>query len=175
MREPTDELLRSVWEQTAPELGRLVRALGIQSDRADDVLQDVYLIALEKRPAAADRLGLRRWLFRVTVNRSNLAHRRRFRWRSLLGRLARGPGRSGANGDPAELASAGEQRQVVRSALERLEPRLRTVLVLRYFSDMDSREIGHVLNLPDSTVRTHLRAARRRLALELRQAGCRND
>jgi DNA-directed RNA polymerase specialized sigma24 family protein len=52
---------------------------------------------------------------------------------------------------------------------------MRSILVLRYFTGLDSREIGRILEMPDSTVRSRLRAARQRLALELRRAGYRGQ
>ena len=173
MEESGKDPLRSVWEEAAPELSRLVRAMGIEPARAEDVLQQVYLTAMEKHPPAAGRVELRRWLFRVTTNRCNLEHRRRTRWRNVL----RGLASWGENShhDASEAASRREQQQLVHRALDRLEPSLRSVLVLRYFAGFDSREIGHILQLNDSTVRGHLRTARRRLALELRRAGYDDD
>jgi hypothetical protein len=41
--ESAEELLRSVWDEAAAELARLVAAMGIARGRAADVLQDVYL------------------------------------------------------------------------------------------------------------------------------------
>lgn len=171
MPESADDLLRSVWPEAAPELSRLVCAMGVGPDRAEDVLQDVYLTALGKPPPATDRLGLRRWLVRVTVNRCNLEHRRRARWRNAWRKLARPWGRAAWGRDPAAEVGTKEERAMVRRALDRLEPPLRSVLVMRYFAELDSKEIGMILEMPGSTVRSHLRRARRQLALELRRAG----
>jgi RNA polymerase sigma-70 factor (ECF subfamily) len=170
-----DDLLRSVWQETAAELSRLACALGIAPGRAEDVLQEVYLVALGKPPPATDPEELRRWLFRVTINRCHLEHRRRNRWQRVLRGLTRLGKRAGGGDDPAEIASSRDERAMVRRALDRLEPRLRTVLVLRYFAELDSREIGKILQMPDSTVRTHLRTARGQLALELKRAGYRDE
>jgi RNA polymerase sigma factor (sigma-70 family) len=52
-------------------------------------------------------------------------------------------------------------------ALERLRPVEREVIVLRYFADLNSAEIGEMLNLNEATVRSHLARARRHLAQEL--------
>lgn len=175
MRESAKELLRSVWEEAAPQLARLVRAMGIAPGRAEDVLQDVYLTAWRKAPAELAQEDLRRWLLRVTSNRCNLEHRRGSRWRNVLGRLARLYGGSNSAGCPARAVAREEEHQLVRRALGRLEPRLRSILVLRYFAELDSKEIGKILELSDSTVRSHLRTARRRLASELKRAGYRDE
>jgi RNA polymerase sigma-70 factor (ECF subfamily) len=171
VRESAQELLPSVWDELAGELSRLVCAMGIDPGRAQDVLQDVHVAAWRKCPAEANWADLKRWLLRVTINRCNLEHRRRARWRAVLDELARLWSRSEDAADPAELVSQGEQRELVRRTLDRLAPELRSVLVLRYFAEFDSKEIGKILQLPDGTVRSRLRAARKRLALELKRSG----
>jgi RNA polymerase sigma-70 factor (ECF subfamily) len=171
VRESDREWLRSVWEELAPELARLASAMGMDPSRAEDVLQDVYLAAWQHAPRETDRIGLGRWLYRVTVNRCNLEHRRRTRRRRVLGRLARLAARSRPSDEATDAAARQEAREVVRRALGRLEPGLRAVLVLRYFAELDSKEIGHILGLPGSTVRSRLRTARRKLAWELKRTG----
>ena len=41
--------------RSAPELARVVAALGVRSSRAEDVLQDVYVAASEKSPGGLER------------------------------------------------------------------------------------------------------------------------
>ena len=71
------KLLESVWDEAAPApaLARVACAIGLDAERTDDVLQDVYLTAWKKCPHSVDRGELRRWLFRVTINRCHLEHR----------------------------------------------------------------------------------------------------
>ena len=169
------DLLRSVWDEAVLELARLVAALGVRSSRAEDLLQDVYLTASEKSPGGLDAAELRRWLFRVAVNRCHLEHRRQTRWLGALGGLTRLFGRRREDKGATEVVSEKEEAALVRRALEQLEPQMRSILVLRYFTGLDSGEIGRILQLPDSTVRSHLRAAREQLALALRRAGYRHE
>jgi RNA polymerase sigma-70 factor (ECF subfamily) len=175
VRESAEDLLRSVWDEIAPDLGRLACALGVTPGRVEDTLQEVYLIAWQKQPQAADRIGLRRWLYRVTTNRCHLEHRRRTRRRRFLHSLAKLWKGASEGGDAADAAARDEERELVRRALDGLKPPLRSVLVLRYFAQLDSKEIGRILELPDSTVRSRLRAARRQLAAALKQMGYRDD
>lgn len=163
------DVLRSIWDGLRPELARVVAALGIEPGRAEDVLQDVYLTAWEKPPPVADPADLRRWLFRVAINRCHLEHRKGARWRGVFRGLVRLW--TGLDEQSPEAMSRSEEKQRVRAGLQRLEPRLRTILVLRYFAEFDSKEIGRILDLPDSTVRSHLRTARQRLAEELKTTG----
>jgi len=174
MEQSAKDLLLSVWGETSHELARVVAAMGIDLGEIDDVLQEVYMAAWQSPPPQADSAGMRRWLFRVTINRCHLEHRRGRRWRRTLaglGQLWARPRR----GDPADAVSEAEERELVRRALDRLDPRLRSVLVLRYFEGFDSKEIGAILQMPDATVRSHLRTARNKLRWELKRAEYRHE
>lgn len=48
-------------------------------------------------------------------------------------------------------------------ALGKLPPGLRSAIVLAYYADLNSREIGYALGVPSATVRFRLAQARRRL------------
>lgn len=168
------DVLRSVWEEVGPELARLVAALGIAPGRAEDVLQDVYLAAWHKPPPQVGPDHLRRWLFRVAINRCHLEHRKTARWRGVLRGLGRLWWGRTDEAEAERAVSREEDKGLVRAALGRLEPLVRSILVLRYFAEIDSREIGRMLDLPDSTVRGHLRAARQQLAVELKRGGYRH-
>lgn len=160
------EALAREWGLLAPELGRLVRALGITGARVDDVLQDVYVVACEKRPANVVGDDLRRWLMRVTANRCRLEHRQRRSWRRVIERLWNWGAATNSNGvvDSVELHELGVH---VEAALSVLKPIEREMIVLRYFAELNSHEIGEMLHLNEATVRSHLSRARRQLAREL--------
>ena len=162
------ERLSSVWREMSPELSRLASAMGVSAHSVDDVLQDVYLAGLQKHPHGLGREELRRWLFRVTLNRCHLEHRRRRRWRVALTGLALFKSSSKVSRTEDVILCA-DRRELVAAALESLEPELRSVLVLRYFCEMNSKEIGQILDLPDSTVRSQLRTARWQLAAVLKR------
>ncbi len=174
MSESPHELLQTVWEEVAPQLARLVGAMGIGLGRREDVLQDVYLAAWQKAPAEAGPVELRRWLVRVAVNRCNLEQRQRSRWRTIWQGLAERWSSSGSDDSEADATQA-EERAMVRRALTRLTPQDRSLLVLRYFAEFDSAEIGKILGQSDATIRGQLREARKKLAWELKRAGYRHE
>jgi RNA polymerase sigma-70 factor (ECF subfamily) len=146
-------------------LASLAAGMGLASDEAADVLQDVYLATLRQPPAIADDEDLVRLLLRVTANRCRLAHRRRGRWRRAWQSLAAAWRSDGS----AAGVSIGELRREVDAALAKLPDDDRLLVVLRYFVNLNSRQIGEIVEQPESTVRGRLRAARRRLAEELAQ------
>ncbi len=79
--------------------------------------------------------------------------------------------------DPVRPATHPRARELdlVRQAIEGLAPVQKSIVVMRYFCELDSKEIGEILDLPDSTVRSHLRLARQRLAERLKQFGYDDD
>jgi len=162
-------LLR-VWEKALPNLIRLAAGMGCGPGVGEDVLQDVYLSALRSGAGKLPAEHLGRWLYRVTVNRCRQEHRRRGRFRQVMQGIFRRQ-KPAAAPSAAETAANRQAARAVRTALAALEVKLKAPLVMRYFCEMDSKEIGEILGLPDSTVRSRLRAGRMKLAEALRKAG----
>jgi RNA polymerase sigma-70 factor, ECF subfamily len=162
---PFRPLLDEVWAGCEERLMRLVLAMGVPGGQAADVLQDVYLTTLQKPPAIASETELQRWLFRVTVNRCQLEHRQRSRWQRLWARLAETWRSESPAVSPA--AAHGELKDDVARALATLNDDDRALVAMRYFSGLNSRQIAEVVGRPQATVRSRLRAARRKLATEL--------
>lgn len=172
VRSEPHEAWLAVWRQSETKLRRLGRALGIDGNRIDDVLQDAYLAAMDAPERAWDDESRRRWLFRVAINRCRLEQRRRRTWHGVWERLRRAWTET-REANEVERICGVEEREALRAALEQLAPELRNPLVLRYYCEFDATEIGQILDLPPSTVRGQLRTGRLRLAAQLRQAGFR--
>jgi RNA polymerase sigma-70 factor, ECF subfamily len=174
VRDEAEVEFDALWQEQAAQLARLAAAMGVERSAVSDVLQDVYLTAWKKRPRDRPAEELRKWLVRVTVNRCNLEHRRATRWRAAWQRLVhRTNGQLAA--EPDQTTEHDEHREAVRRALKQMEPRLRAILVLRYYADFNSRQIAEILGLADSTVRGHLRTGREQLAAKLDRAGYRHE
>ncbi len=197
-RLPASRLVE-VWQAIRPELLRLAAALGAGSSLPNispaDVLQDVYIKATQLNTQQRTNDEIRRWLFRVTINCCKQEGRKHSRWRRVWQKLTNGRADNGqflaeagqststdqpqsrtqSNTDPSEDVTATvihkEQRELIRQALDMMPNELREVLVLRYFHDQNSREIAAVLQTSDSTIRTRLKTARRRLAAALNTRG----
>ena len=68
--------------------------------------------------------------------------------------------------DDALLVEA--ESQALRSAINRLKPRERDLLIMKYFSQMDDAEIARQLGINKNSVRYYLTVARRSLKEELK-------
>jgi len=134
-----------------------VRALALSLVRdgqgADDLVQEMWLRALESPPTRADTAG--GWL--ATVLR-NLA---RDGWRRDGRRTAResAAARPEALPPTSDLVARAEAHRTLIDHVTGLREPYRTVVLLRFFEDLPPREIARRLELPPATVRTQLHRA----------------
>lgn len=156
------------YEHALPRLRRVVAGMGIQAADAADILQDVYLVAVQRAQRCRGTEHSVRWLTRVTVNRCLLSMRRKKqRRRGILALARQHLAARRAPPLPASELLRGEQTDAVRLVLTDLDASLRIPLVLKYFCDCSATEIGQILELNPSTVRSRLREGRMTLANSL--------
>ncbi len=68
---------------------------------------------------------------------------------------------------PEEIAEHHELQTILTHAIQKLPPRLRSVVSLRYTQGLSFVEIGRVLNMPENTAKTYFQRARPLLRNEL--------
>lgn len=137
------------------------RLLGWSGD-ADDVVQDVFLAALSNAGNFRRAADLGTWLTTITLNkcrthRRGLVSRLRMaaRWAAL---------RTLGEAPPADAEPAADDAfDRVRSALQKLKPREREVIVLHYLEETPVDRIATVLGLTRGAVEVRLHRARTRL------------
>jgi len=129
----------------------LARSLVRDDARADDLVQDTFVTALENPPHHAG--ALRAWLATV-VKKLAWTHRRSEQRRKR---------RERASTPPPELPSPWEvleranwHQRLVNLVMDLDEP-YRATLLLRYFEGLNSSEIAAMHDVPAATVRTRLR------------------
>jgi RNA polymerase sigma-70 factor (ECF subfamily) len=125
---------------------RLARQL-VNEAQADDLVQDALVAGL-RHPPASDR-PLRGWL--ATVMR-NLAHNRSTADRRRQAREQAAAGAAAAPTAEDALATVQLHRQLAR-LVERLPAEDRRIVVLRFFEERTSAQIGALLGVPSATVR----------------------
>ena len=138
----------------------LAHRLVVDPNVADDVLQRVCLLALEKPPRnLSGEQGLRRWLSSVTrrlVQHSQRSQRRR----ALRERVAARPE------EQPSTATVAERRELMRDLVDALtglnEPYF-SVLTLRYFDGLTITEIATRQQVSRELVRTRLSRGRAKL------------
>jgi len=121
---------------------------------AEDVTQQAFLRAWERRQSYDGRWRVSTWLYRIVTNLCVDEHRRR---RAHPAALDPGtPPGVGRARQPHEALEEREVRDRLNGALARLPAAQRAVLVLRYLDDLSYGEIGRICGLPVNTVKSHL-------------------
>jgi RNA polymerase sigma-70 factor, ECF subfamily len=145
------------------------RVLGSSADAAD-VAQEVFLQIADRIKSFRGDSSLTSWVYRMTVNLAIDARRRLMRRPS--GRIGSGhgderdvdgqgtrPGVASPPGDPLDVAQTAERERRVHEALDRLSPKLRSIVVLRYFENLSYEELAEVLQTSIGTVKSRLNRA----------------
>lgn len=143
------------------------RVLGSAAD-AEDVTQDVFLHVTDRIRSFRGDSSLTSWLYRVTVNLSIDARRRGSRRAAPRaigqtegeGEIGRPrPGISAVAPEPPDVSEHAEADRRVHKALEALSPKLRAVVVLRYFENLSYEDLAEVLQMSIGTVKSRLNRA----------------
>jgi len=157
---------------------RLIRAHGamlrtiaarMTNDEADaeDVLQESLSKAWVKLASFNERSTLSTWLARIVMNtaldhRSQRVHRERAQQDAYTASRRKEP-----QSDALEQAEAAEQRELVRRAVDRLNPNHRAVIVLHGLQGRSYAEVAQVLQCPIGTVMSRVHYAKLALRKEM--------
>ena len=137
---------------------RLAAAMLNDAAQAEDAVQEATFRAWRSIGQPRSSAHIRGWFLTIVANRSRSM--RAARWWSVI----RLPEPRVGLPSPAEAA---DQREDLSRALGRLSPEERGAVFLRFYEDMNSREIGEALGITDTAVRSRIRRALRRLRIDL--------
>lgn len=141
-----DELYR----QHRTRLTHLAAAITLDRSLAEEVMHDAFVGLQRRGDAVSDAVG---YLQRSVVNGSISVLRRR--------RVV------GASPTPTATVAINPEIDETWAAVERLPPRERAVVVLRYWLDLSEAEISASLGWPIGTVKSTSHRALKRLREEL--------
>lgn len=159
---PTDEdfiaAVRTVYEERLDDFSSVAAAITGNRSGARDVVHDAFASALRSRRQYRGDGELGGWIWRIVVNTARDQRRKRA---PLLAELPdetpelQGP----REHDPSESRLA--------EAIQELPERQRVIIFLRYYADLEYRQIGEVLGIATGTVSAALNAAHRTLERQL--------
>ncbi len=142
-------------------------------EQVSDVLQHVFLQLYAFLPTLSTNVPLKAWLFQVARNRclDELRRRRRqaeMTFSAVEGRCGEGEtSELEAIPDPASLPEEVAERNELHASLQQaifsLPSLYRSIVLLRSFKQLSFSEVGHILNLPESTAKTYFYRALPRL------------
>lgn len=162
--ESAQSLIRAHQDRLHAFVWRLVR----NNHDAEELCQEAFLRAFQALTTFNFSYRFSTWLFTIGYRLCLNSMRRR---RDYTGEVDFGAiGSSGREDGPAnvsdEVAQSDEARhlkKVIWKAVDSLSPPQRATVVLFYREAMSCQEIGDVLEIPASTVKSHLHRARARL------------
>jgi RNA polymerase sigma-70 factor (ECF subfamily) len=167
---PTEAFNRLLQEET-PHLLRLARRLLYDPEEARDLVQDALLRAYLSLDSFRWECSLKTWVTRILVNQGLKKLRRRKLSKKVAAWFKSGSQAQDAPGNwgprpaatPEQEASLKEQAGLLQQALEKLSPKQRAVLLLRYLEGMSVQEIANTMQIGPGTVKTHLVRAVRQI------------
>lgn len=135
---------------------------------AEELLQDVMLAVWEHAAGFEARSKVKTWLLVIARNRAINSQRRKqvpvININDVFGLRSEDTG-------PTEALERSEQRDRVRSAIERLPEGQREVLVLVFYHQLTGPEVAEVLDISEGTVKSRLHRAKDNLKGLLAQEG----
>lgn len=125
--------------------------------RAEDAVQQVFLMAWRELHKLRDPAKAEAWLFTLLVNTCRAEIRHVGRWQPGLRLIT--------NHEPPieDAQRAIAQRDELERAFRTLSTDQRAVLVLHHYAGFSGDEIGQILGLPPGTVRSRLHYARQQM------------
>jgi RNA polymerase sigma-70 factor (ECF subfamily) len=158
-----EALVRRWQTPVARFLARLIPG----EDRVADLCQEVFLrVHLARARYRADG-AFSTWLYRIALNVGRDALRRARRPPLPLSECDH----PAAEDTDLERCERQELADAVTTALAELPDALREVLVLRHYEGLNFEEIGRLLSVPASTLKSRFAAALTRLRVRLRHLG----
>lgn len=134
---------------------------------AEDIGQETFMRFYKSLQRFKGESSVGTYLIRIAINLSINELKRRQRWNRFF-HVASEPGLemeslparySAANPDPEQE----EKKVFVQQALQKLEPRFRSVIVLRLMDGYSTKETARILKLPLGTVLSRLARAQMKL------------
>jgi RNA polymerase sigma-70 factor (ECF subfamily) len=144
-----------------------------QKQEAEDVVQETFLRVYTNLDRYDENQKFSTWIYRIATNLCIDRLRKRKPSYSIDAEMTDGEGTdwhsmlaSDAAGPDEELILS-ETQQNIREAIQTLPDKYKSVVILRYLHDMSLQEIGDVLEMPVTTVKTRVHRGREFLRKKL--------
>lgn len=159
---PALDRVAAIYREHVDFVWRSARGLGASPASADDIAQEVFIVAARKLDEAKDPRFMRSWLFAIAMRVAANRRRSDARHQRKLEEAVRCAAALESDGGALPL-SRQEAVQTLHGLLQRLDDPHRAVYVLMELEGMTAFEAANALGVNANTVYTRLRTARERL------------
>lgn len=167
-KEPSGEIrcedpedFRKLYDATMQLLFKVSYRIVDDEEAAEDLVHDSYIKANEKKMVFPSMDDAKFWLIRVVKNASLNYAKRKVRETKAYHK-ALYEGRQQMESGEIELLKA-ETIEKVKEVLDQLPPKMKEVLVLREYGDLNYKEIGEALGITEGNVKVRVFRAREQI------------
>ncbi|MGD6831792.1 sigma-70 family RNA polymerase sigma factor [Sutcliffiella halmapala] len=169
MYQAKEILLENLIEDYGTELKRIAYLYVKDHSLAEDIIQEVFISCYHHLDFFRKESSYRTWLMRITVNKSKDALRK-WSFRNIASKAVIEPAIKELNTPESNTFINLEKKELIQEVLK-LPIKLREVIILFYYKEFSIEEIGNILELNESTVKTRLFRAREKLKTKLERSG----
>jgi len=138
-------------------------------DAAEDALQEVFISVWKSRHTYdPDKGKLTTWLHRITVNQCSGKKKAKTPTPVSLDEKGIDLPETGRGSRPEDVLINKQEYERLLWAMDALDNKHRSILVLRYFNDLSYREIAEALQIPLGTVKSRLNQSLRYLKEQMK-------
>jgi RNA polymerase sigma-70 factor (ECF subfamily) len=149
-----EEAYRELIEGFGPRLRYFLRKLLPHGDRAEDLLQEVWIDVFRQLPRLQEAGAFMPWIYKIARGKATWELRRN-------GRVPLAAEIPDLIAEPqTEHEFSPEDAARIHAALDELPADQREVLVLRFLEELSYEEIGQVVGCPLGTVRSRIHYAK---------------
>jgi RNA polymerase sigma-70 factor (ECF subfamily) len=159
---------RTLYDTVFPILFRVAYRIAGSKEAAEDLCQDAFFRLFEKNIDFPTLDDAKYWLIRVVKNASLNYAKRKDREKKAYQKAFREDVRVEETGETALIKK--EIKAEIQEALKQLPEKLRMVLILKEYADLNYKEIGRTLGISEGNVKVRVFRARERLAILLQGA-----
>ena len=158
----SDKDFKTIYDAAVPALYKVAYNVVREEDAAEDLCHDALIKMTEKGMKFPSLNDAKYWLIRVVKNAALNYAKRRVLERKVYTRAFKEDQRKMDSGETALLKE--EAIQDVQQALEQLPEKLRIVLQLCEYTDLNYKEIGRIIGISEGNVKVRIFRARDQLA-----------
>ncbi|GAB2700538.1 RNA polymerase sigma factor SigW [Paenibacillus thermoaerophilus] len=144
-----------------------------QAQEAEDIVQETFLRVYANLHRYDETQKFSTWIFRIATNLCIDRIRKRKANFSLDAELSDGEGSDwyamlpGDEPTPESRLMLTETQEQIRSAIDGLPEKYRAIVILRYLHDLSLQEIGEIMGMPVTTIKTRVHRGREALRNKL--------
>ncbi|MYL43935.1 sigma-70 family RNA polymerase sigma factor [Virgibacillus massiliensis] len=159
------EEIESIMNNYGNEIKRLIYTYVKNKDDTDDITQEVFINIYRKLNTYKGKSSLKSWVYSIAINKSKDYLRSwRFRSEKLKDKLIKfNHSKSRSDEDPLDYAIKQDESDQLIDIILDLPIKYREIIILYYFKELTTKEIGFVLSVKEATVRTRLIRGREKL------------